>query len=505
MARTSINSLLPQDSSNKQKGPAASKVEIWSSLLNSVSSGKRLPEKQLILLGGTAESQKDFLESLSSESAATRNHSSKKPPVANQYALGYTYQDVMDADQADTLARLSIYTLADASPTLAPLLKPLLTPNTLPNTLVVVLLDWSQPWNWIRQLQDWIQLLRSVIVSLDMQSKQAMEDNVVHWRDIKRTTTLEGSHTDEDSALPLGPGEWDEPLGMPLCLVCQNTDKMQVLEKEQGWKDEQFDYVGQFVRTILLKHGGSLIYTMPSAPGSLQTLIHTSLGIQSTLQKKKLEHEVINRDKTLVPPNWDSWGKIRIMADNFDAEVVSAMWSHDIQVESQTKATSEAEDADSSTAVSFYEQEIRDPKKDAILPGLARPEGGFEVTSENVQTFLAKQAEILEKLQEEDKAEKASKDQKQLLSKQIISDSRGDVDQHIGPVQYNLGGINLDADSIISHIKDRETIRATEDPPKSPLFQKDTIDDNARLSDFFAKLARKPGTSTTNSPRRTET
>ncbi|KAE9968691.1 hypothetical protein BLS_005750 [Venturia inaequalis] len=504
-----MNSFLPQDSIDKRKSQAAPKKEIWSSLLNSVSSGKRLPEKQLILLGGTPESQKEFLESLSPESAANRKYNSKKPPVANQYALGYTYQDVMDADQADTLARLSIYTLADASPTLAPLLTPLLTPKTLPNTLVVVLLDWSQPWNWIRQLRAWIRLLRSVVVSLDVESKQAMEDNVVYWRDTKRSTTLEGSNPDEESALPPGPGEWDEPLGVPLCVVCQNTDKMQTLEKEQGWKDEQFDYVGQYVRTILLKHGGSLIYTMPSAPGSLQILIHASLGIQSTLQKKELKYEVTNRDKTLVPPNWDSWSKIRIMADNFDAEVISEMWSHDIQVNGQTEAIPEAsqeEESEPSTAVSLYEEEIRNPKMDAILPGLTRkPESGIEVESEDVQTFLAEQAKILEKLQEEDKAEKAIKDQKQPPSKQITPEGRGDVDKHIGPVQYNVGGINLDLDYTLSQIKERESARAAEDTPKSPLTQKDSVDENARLSDFFAKLARKPGASATNTPRRTET
>jgi dynein light intermediate chain 1 len=294
-------------------------------------------------------------------------------------------------------------------------------------------------------------------VSLDVESKQAMEENVVYWRDTKRSTTLEGSNPGEDSALPLGPGEWDEPLGVPLCLVCQNTDKMQTLEKDQGWKDEQFDYVGQYVRTILLKHGGSLIYTMPSAPGPLQTLIYTSLGIQSTLLKKELKHEVSNRDKTLVPPNWDSWGKIRIMADNFDAEVISQMWSHDIQVQSQLEVASEASQAESreqSTAVSLYEQEIRNPKMDAILPGLVRkPESGIEVESEDVQIFLAEQAKILEKLQEEDKAEKANKDQKKPLSSQIASDGRSYVEEHIGPVQFNMGGIQVDADYTISQIK----------------------------------------------------
>jgi dynein light intermediate chain 1, cytosolic len=310
----------------------------------------------------------------------------------------------------------------------------------------------------VHQLRDWIRLLRSVVVSLDEESKQAMEENVVHWRDTKRGNTLEGSNPGEDTALPLAKGEWDEPLGLPLCVVCQNTDKMQALEKEHGWKDEQFDYIGQYIRTILLKHGGSLIYTMPSAPGSLQTLVHTSLGIQSTLQKKELRHEVSNRDKTLVPPNWDSWGKIRIMADNFDAEVISQMWSEDIQLRAQPEMESDQQQTDSneeSGAVYLYEREIRDPKKDSVLPGLARkPENGIEVESEDVQTFLAEQAKILEKLQEEDKAEKASKDQKKPISSQVGTlDSRSHVEEHIGPVQFNMGGIQVDADYTISQIK----------------------------------------------------
>lgn len=43
------------------------------------------------------------------------------------------------------------------------------------------------------------------------------------------TTNLDGTPSatatggDGDSALPLGPGEWEEPLGLPLCVVCQNV------------------------------------------------------------------------------------------------------------------------------------------------------------------------------------------------------------------------------------------------------------------------------------------
>ena len=64
--------------------------------------------------------------------------------------------------------------------------------------------------------------------------------------------------------MPLGQGEYDEPIGLPLVVVCQNVsklyypdlfqvDKMDLLEREMGYKEELFDFMQQFLRTILLK------------------------------------------------------------------------------------------------------------------------------------------------------------------------------------------------------------------------------------------------------------
>lgn len=62
--------------------------------------------------GGSAESQIDFLDAISKNAATEtplptfghrRNirdrNQRKPPPIANQFALGYTYQDVIGADQ----------------------------------------------------------------------------------------------------------------------------------------------------------------------------------------------------------------------------------------------------------------------------------------------------------------------------------------------------------------------------------------------------------------------
>ena len=51
---------------------------------------------------------------------------------------------------------------------------------------------------------------------------------MISWRDRGRGgNALDGGGTSNtaegDVSLPLGPGEWEEALGLPLCVVCQNV------------------------------------------------------------------------------------------------------------------------------------------------------------------------------------------------------------------------------------------------------------------------------------------
>jgi dynein light intermediate chain 1, cytosolic len=79
------------------------------------------------------------------------------------------------------------------------------------------------------------------------------------------------SVSSDATLLPLSDGEYDEPIGLPLVVVCQNVnsppsnnpvsqqvDKMDMLEREMGYKEELFDFIQQFLRTILLKRNAPL-------------------------------------------------------------------------------------------------------------------------------------------------------------------------------------------------------------------------------------------------------
>lgn len=90
------------------------KNDIWSSLLDGVASGKRLPEKNVLVLGGSRDVQKEFLEILGSDNAKKQHERyRKKSSVANEFALGYTYQDVLDADHEGEVVVESIENRAD--------------------------------------------------------------------------------------------------------------------------------------------------------------------------------------------------------------------------------------------------------------------------------------------------------------------------------------------------------------------------------------------------------
>ncbi|KAI8966491.1 dynein light intermediate chain-domain-containing protein [Daldinia sp. FL1419] len=449
------------------------KKDMWSSMLDSVASGKRLPEKNLLVLGGTVDSQRDFLEALSSNEGrkGIDRNNQKTPPIANSFALGYTYYNVLDADQEDFLARISLYLLSSPSPSFTSLIQPLLTPQSIANTLIVILLDWSQPWLWMRQLREWLLLLRTVIRSLSPECKETMEEVMIGWRDRGRTggsVNLDGTGAvaaEGDVALPLGPGEWEDGLGLPLCVVCQNSEKIDYLEKTQAWKEEKFDLVLQYLRTVLLRHGASLIYTTPSMPSPLQSLVHASLGIHSLLKRGSLKANVIDRDKIVVPPNWDSWGKIRVLRDGFDVERVSEGWSIDLDQPFPTSKAKEIQEAShqvggdtdesgepEGSSVALYEEQVQDTSLDALqLAQVNQDTSKLEVPSVDTQAFLANQLERLEQQKKSD--EKAGRNHHNTFAREHSDDM---ISDHIGPVQFNMGGIQVDADDMVQRLKDRQ-------------------------------------------------
>lgn len=200
---------------------------------------------------------------------------------------------------------------------------------------------------------------------------------------------------------------------------------------------------------------------MPTSSNPLQALIHSSLGIQSLLKRQPLKHNVIDRDKVLVPPNWDSWGKIRVLREGFDVEGVNTGWSIDIQ--EATLSGDEEEQYEEGSALAIYEETIQDPRLDALHAVTNSSNShALEVENSDVQTFLATQLEVLDRITKtsDPGATKGRRDESHnsgLIESTednesgVVEDGR--VNEHIGPVQFNMGGIQVDADDMLQRLK----------------------------------------------------
>jgi dynein light intermediate chain 1 len=135
-----------------------------------------------------------------------------------------------------------------------------------------------------------------------------------------------------------------------------------------GEWEERTDGVMQVLRTICLQctwhisrsdlflteilDGAALFYTTP-LPTTLQVLrqytLHLlftppapSLGLSSgtdtaapTRNPFPFQHKsnTLDRDRIVVPAGWDSWGKITVMRDGFEAKIWGEAWDRDLETD----------------------------------------------------------------------------------------------------------------------------------------------------------------------------
>jgi dynein light intermediate chain 1 len=209
--------------------------------------------------------------------------------------------------------------------------------------------------------------------------------------------------------------------------------------------------------------GASLIYTSQNTPSQLPLLVHSTLGITSLLKRQPLKHNVIDRDKIVVAPNWDSWGKIRILGGTFDAEAISKGWEEDIKLPlgSDPGATNADDDEESPTptrdasAIAQYEKWCRDPNSGglAVVESAMSDGPAVGVESENPQEFLERQLKILEAFKAK-APEKTGNTNTALPTSRVMEfPEEKSVNDHIGPVQFNMGGIQVDADDMLQRLK----------------------------------------------------
>ncbi|KAI9013038.1 dynein light intermediate chain-domain-containing protein [Gaertneriomyces semiglobifer] len=328
--------------------PVAPTEGIWSSILKSVASPKSVLSKTVLVVGPPNSGKSAVINSIRQVPTNAADSLGGNDPNDYEIGLSYSWADVKDDDNEETVARLGLYHLS-TEPAEGKLLEHAITEQAFDDTVLVIALDWSKPWDFVKVLEDWFTVLDNIVNQLGEvgeNAKRNLETYLKTYTDPSSdvmevegdsATSVNASTSVRDHAidLPLPDGCLIKNLGLPIVVVaCKASlllaDLTSELERQRDYKEEKFDYIQQVLRTICLKYGAALFYTSSRYPKTLTDLrayILHRLHPQSFSFTQR--PEVVERDTVLVPSGWDSWGKIGILREGFDCNAYVGEGAHE--------------------------------------------------------------------------------------------------------------------------------------------------------------------------------
>ncbi|KAH7923655.1 hypothetical protein BV22DRAFT_1196540 [Leucogyrophana mollusca] len=352
--------------------PEAPPQDLWSSILDSVSSTRSIPSKQVLLLGQPLSGKSVLASALLQKPVADE----EKGESRSDFALGYDWADVRDDADEDTLARLSVYTVPSTATSYTALLPHFLPPrSSLPHTVVVIVLDWTRPWTFVEDLQTWLKWVEDwakgdgsrEVEIVKEENRERLQSHLQHYTEPSSDSLPATSNLSSNTVLPLGPGTLTHnAAGVPIIVACAKADLIDegsdlaagasgmggMVKGKGGEWEERTDGVMQVLRTVCLKYGASLFYTTQQ-PSTLQVLRQYALhllfmppapspGLSSGTDAPApirnpfvFNHRpnTLDRDRIVVPAGWDSWGKISVLREGFEAKVWGEAWEADLEAD----------------------------------------------------------------------------------------------------------------------------------------------------------------------------
>ncbi|KAJ3315168.1 Cytoplasmic dynein 1 light intermediate chain 2 [Boothiomyces sp. JEL0838] len=206
-------------------------------------------------------------------------------------------------------------------------------------SIIGIYIDYSKPYDILNQLKSSFDIIEQHVQGIDITELQ------------KRTESLYKKYQQQQ----LGEGVLLKNLGIPIVLVGANVMTLQ---------EEYFDFIQQITRTIALKYGAGVIY-------SLDILDF----FYSTLHQLEVKSQIVGKE-IKIPIGWDSYGKILAVNQDFATKIYSQDWD---------------------TIMSDFQTVISPPLMNIVKPQLILPE--------NEQDFLEKQFSLMGTEEPRDKLE----------------------------------------------------------------------------------------------------
>uniref|UniRef100_A0A6G1SGQ2 Dynein light intermediate chain n=1 Tax=Aceria tosichella TaxID=561515 RepID=A0A6G1SGQ2_9ACAR len=324
-------------------GQIGEETKIWSTILQQVrqTDTKKLPANKSILVLGDNETGKTTLIARLAGLEAPKKGS----------GLEYNFIEIRD-DYRDDSTKLGAWIL-DGDIGNTKLLNFALTETNFEHSCCLLVASMSQPWNIMRSLETWANVLEKHIESLQIKPasklKQCRQKLMLRFLNYvaatdeadgklvaglnqatasefsggnQRTTSDQNDDDDIDvvneatmSVRELGRDALSRNLGIDIIVVITKTDHIATLERDHDYTEETFDFIQQAIRKFCLQFGAALFYVSAKVNKNCD-LLHKYLAHRIYDLPFKANASVVERDAIFVPSGWDNEKKISILYDN---------------------------------------------------------------------------------------------------------------------------------------------------------------------------------------------
>jgi dynein light intermediate chain 1 len=244
----------------------------------------------------------------------------------------------------------------------------------------------ATPWSIIEQLQFWAGILHDHVDSLKISPdnvKEFREKCVRRWLDYvepgdemelsaaSKTTTAttnRGSRNLEEEEEPVLPSHiLSRNTGLDIVVVVTKTDYISTLERDNDYKDENFDFIQFHIRQFCIQYGAALFYTSVKEDKNCDLLykylVHRMYGLPF-----KTPALIVEKDAVFIPAGWDNEKKMAILHENMSSFKPDDYYNNVIQKPVVRKNVSREVEVEVVDEQSFLERQLGTIQQQALNP-----------------------------------------------------------------------------------------------------------------------------------------
>ena len=336
--------------------------KIWSDILQEVqnSTKKTPPPKSVILLGDNESGRSTLISRMKGVET-----------ISKGIGLEYHYLDVNNEEDRDDTQKLGVWMPDGDGSCTGQLLKIALNEQNFDNTIVAFVVSMSTPWSIMNSLNKWSKILTDHINKLKISDQkrndylkeqcrlfQTYQDPDDKQQQVlisktKQRNDNESLENDDDDLLPLDAAILSKNLGISIMVICTKSDSISILDKENEYRIEHFDFIQYHIRRFCLDYGASLFYTTIKDKRTYDKLFkyiqHKLYGYSFNAPSS-----VVDRECIFIPSGWDNEGKINILLESSTTLKSDSDYSDVITKPSVRKPTTR----DIETVVAIEDQEF---------------------------------------------------------------------------------------------------------------------------------------------------